>query len=984
MLERTIIVCLILFILWIPSSINAQEYTYHTYSVSEGLPVPEITCSTQDSIGFLWIGTHNGFSRYDGYNFINYLHIDSSKVGYVNRIRLGKNKDLFICTNNGLVVKKGKDFNFLNQEILKGQRIYDITIDKNHIYLASTKGIYKSYYSDNHTFEFQAFILSKDISSNYEDKFRSLSFDPIGHKLWFGTLYGVYSYSNNDIQQHKKFPYKAIITSIYHKEEKVFFSTKKNSGYVIDKGEVLNLFPKGTNARNLHISNDEIIFIANDSLQFVDLNSLNVFRKRSLKESGHKFFLNVFEDREHNLWLSTWEGLLKVTNTKFKQVTNLKNKEFYSILPSDNSLLLGANKGNLNELTIGNDSISVNNDLKLNSPAEIFDMLWFKNQLWIATGYDGIHILNQTKKPFKKLKKELVYPSVYNLKIIGGKLFALTDDGLSIFSDIDNFTNYSLKGFVDIVRFKDIIRYENEYWLCSDQGIYKLVNDGSLELVEMENHNITQSQFRNIIPLQGGHFLLASLDQGLLLVNIHEGKITLLYNVLKQLGIKDKNILDVIINENIAFVCTHKGIYKLAVSDSGNLFSLIEQCLINDGFINNAFQSLDAKIVENDLWVATTNGLGYWKDAVIKNGEKFPTILTELRYEDNDQDFIHSEFGNKEISIPTKAKNIRYYFSDLSYTNSIDNIYLFKLDDHNMDWESISKTNYKEFPKLPSGDYILNLSNQLNAGVSNSYRISKALPFHKTFLFYILVSLLTISALLGIHRFRMKKVEQKFKNEQARLLEINNYELKTLRAQMDPHFLFNTLNSIENFILKNDIQMASLYLNKFSTLVRKFLNQSKLEKIPISDVIETLKEYIELEMMRHEGKFNYNIYIDPALDTDFININPVLIQPFVENAIWHGLHPKKGSGALWLKFFVKNEDYIICIVKDDGIGREAAKKNKINSHQLKESMGLQLITRRLEAINKLYNKKGGVVINDINLPGENIKGTEVILTLPIM
>ena len=968
----------------LPSSMFAQEYIYNTYSVSDGLPVPELSCTVQDSSGYIWIGTHNGFSRYDGNRFTNYLNIDSSKVGFVNRIRLGKNKDLFICTNNGLIIKNESNFYFINKGILKDQRIYDIAFNDEYIFLACTKGIYKSSYSKNISdLDFKALILSKDIAKGYEDKFRSLSYNSQKDKLWLGTLYGVYSFSNNEILAHKIFSYKAVITSIEESEEKIFFSTKKNSGYVIANEEVKNLFSKGTNARNLHASKDKIIYIANDSLRIVDPLTCRTIAKKSLQESGHKFFLNVFEDREENLWLSTWEGLLKISKAKFKQFDNLEDQEFYSSLRTAKNLLIGGNKGRLYKLNASNDSSTIKLKLKLDSPAEIFDMLWFHDHLWIATGYDGLHILDKSFQSYKKFKNESII-SVYKLKIIDGKLFVLTENGLSVFTDLENHKDYSLTGSVDIVRFRDIVQFNETYWICTDQGLYKLDKNGSLKFVDLKNHNISKSPYKKIVNLKDGHFLLSSLDQGLMLVEIKDGKIFFKYNILEKFGVKEKNILDLIIKDNMLYVSTHSGIYKILVSNNNLDFTLIEQCLHNDGFIKNAFQTLNINFLERDLWVATTNGIGYWKDALAKDQVNFPTLLTEITYE-NKQEFISlTDFNQEDISIPKKAKNIRFYFSDLSFRNTKDKKYLFKLEEYGDDLEVISKNHFKEFPKLSPGKYMLEIANLLDPSNSTSYKISKEFPFYKTPLFYFLILSLAALLLYSIHKFRLNKLENKYKAEQIRLLEINSYELKTLRAQMDPHFLFNTLNSIENFILKNDIKRASLYLNKFSTLVRKFLNQSKLDKISLTEVIDTLKEYIELEMMRYEGKFSYSVYIDPNLDPDFINITPVLIQPFVENAIWHGLHPKKNKGILRLKFLSKNDEYIICMVKDDGVGREASKLNKVNTHHFKESMGLQLIKRRLETINKLHNKKGGVDIRDLKTPGENINGTEVVLTLPIM
>src|SRR6476619_5515336 len=148
-------------------------------------------------------------------------------------------------------------------------------------------------------------------------------------------------------------------------------------------------------------------------------------------------------------------------------------------------------------------------------------------------------------------------------------------------------------------------------------------------------------------------------------------------------------------------------------------------------------------------------------------------------------------------------------------------------------------------------------------------------------------------------------------------------EMQALRAQMNPHFIFNSLNSINRFILQNNKAEATEYLTKFSKLIRMILNCSANATVSLAEDLEALQLYLELECLRFDNEFIYKITCDPELDTDFIRVPPMLLQPFVENAIWHGLMNKEGEGHLWIN--INQEDSaLICTITDDGIGRKKA------------------------------------------------------------
>jgi tetratricopeptide (TPR) repeat protein len=209
--------------------------------------------------------------------------------------------------------------------------------------------------------------------------------------------------------------------------------------------------------------------------------------------------------------------------------------------------------------------------------------------------------------------------------------------------------------------------------------------------------------------------------------------------------------------------------------------------------------------------------------------------------------------------------------------------------------------------------------------------------------------------------------------------ELAEYEQKALHLQMNPHFVFNCLGSISSFIVQNGTDSAIKYLSKFSKLMRLTLEYSKESLIPIDKEIESLDNYLQLEQLRFENKFEFSITKHPDVEDD-VALPPLLIQPFIENAIIHGIMPKKDMGSISIDFSVKNET-LVCEIVDNGIGIEASLHNKENSVLAHKSMALDIVKKRLEMIAETTSKNASIHIED--LKNNKSKGTKVILELPL-
>jgi sensor histidine kinase YesM len=221
---------------------------------------------------------------------------------------------------------------------------------------------------------------------------------------------------------------------------------------------------------------------------------------------------------------------------------------------------------------------------------------------------------------------------------------------------------------------------------------------------------------------------------------------------------------------------------------------------------------------------------------------------------------------------------------------------------------------------------------------------------------------------------------QRLLQNQKRILTL---EQDVLRTQMNPHFIFNALNSIKHYIINNEQKNAVHYLNKFSKLVRKILESSKLKEVSLQEELETMDLYMNIENIRFSNEINYSIKVDEHLDLASIKVPPLVLQPFLENALWHGLSSKKGDKKIVLSVFKPSADFIQIDIEDNGIGRSASAKIKSNKVIKRKSIGIELTKERLQNFIKGFQNPFSLIFNDLFDEEKKPKGTKVALKIPI-
>jgi len=313
-----------------------------------------------------------------------------------------------------------------------------------------------------------------------------------------------------------------------------------------------------------------------------------------------------------------------------------------------------------------------------------------------------------------------------------------------------------------------------------------------------------------------------------------------------------------------------------------------------------------------------------------------------------------------------KPDSALYYFKKYSFLKDslLTRQFYFRLSDYKKEAEEERRT---------SQINLLNKDNQLK-----QQQLKQEATLRKSLIVGILLLLL-----LGVFIFRnltlKRKSElqkQKLKNEKKQ----TELEMQALRAQMNPHFIFNCLSSINRFILKNEGKTASNYLTRFSRLMRMVLNNSQKSLISLDDELEMLEIYLEMERLRFKDSFDYAITFLNVVDSDNIFIPPLLLQPFCENAIWHGLMHKERQGRLDIELSM--EDTILnCVIRDNGVGREKAEELKSKTAEKEKSMGLKITTERLALLNREKGLNTFYEIEDVKDENEIATGTKVTLKI---
>jgi hypothetical protein len=530
----------------------------------------------------------------------------------------------------------------------------------------------------------------------------------------------------------------------------------------------------------------------------------------------------------------------------------------------------------------------------------------------------------------------------------------------------------------------------NVYGFCEDDekniyvgthkaGLYRLEKDSLVNL--SKKLGLNEENFFELRYIKGKLFA-ASLN-GLLILDLRN-------NTLKRItdedGLNSELIYSIAFTENrkVLWIGTNQGINRLNL-EKYLLTGIVD---ITSYGRQEGFEGVECNgngiWEDNDgtLWFGTVSGLiRYQPYSFRKNAVEPKTLIQNIRI--LNEDTVLAD-GSR---LPSKFNTISFYYRGICLTNPDKVLYQKKLEGLDKDWSPPGPEDYIKYTNLAPGKYTFRVRSCNNEGLWNkedtkfSFIINT--PFYLTWWFIFLSLTLIFSVIYVVFRVRIHNIKKKQKADFERKVEMSKIELKALRSQMNPHFIFNSLNSIQHYIFNTRSEEAIKYLSKFARLVRIILNNSERPTVTVGDDIEALRLYLELEQMRFEEKFDYEIIVDDDVDPDYDIMPPLLMQPYVENAILHGLNPKPVKGKLTINLHSKN-NFLICTITDNGIGREkAAEIRRTMPLKNYKSLGMKITEDRLKILNEINNSQLSVTITDLKDANNQPLGTRVELFVPL-
>ncbi|MGB4850194.1 MAG: histidine kinase, partial [Saprospiraceae bacterium] len=440
---------------------------------------------------------------------------------------------------------------------------------------------------------------------------------------------------------------------------------------------------------------------------------------------------------------------------------------------------------------------------------------------------------------------------------------------------------------------------------------------------------------------------------------------------------------------------------KLWMSSSNGVASLdpvnfsIQRYGREDGLLQASSSRANVYISPlNRVIVLMEKGYYYFSaDHLVINDVPPEIVIHDILVFEKPFPFDFSQTSVKPIKLSYTENFLTIRFSVINLTDAENNTVQYRMDGLEDHWNIRNGISQVIYTNIPPGKYTFFIRAANNDGIWNEKEtrilISIKPPFWQRTWFYILLGIMASGFIGFLYNYKLTQSikQNKLLSEKETLKaeaekQMAQLEMTALRAQMNPHFIFNCLNSINRFIIVNDNDTASEYLTKFSKLIRQVLDNSRGDKSLLATEIETLKLYIEMESLRFTDKFESSIDIAADLNTNEFLIQPMLIQPYVENAIWHGLMHRKTKGKIEISFS-KREDSLLVEIVDNGVGREMAKSIKENQLVQRKSHGMKVTAERMSLLSKKMNVPVEAVVEDLYNEHHESIGTKVKLTLPL-
>lgn len=1001
--------------------------------IKDGLSENIVLSILEDRHGFIWVGTYDGLDKYDGYNFKIYrdefLINKNSSNNRIYSVRNFANGKLNVIKDEGCYIfdPKTETAKYLNNEFESAPRItshsddnkYWIVTENANLYHCNQQTedctVYKSPLEETYI---EKSLWSTSLFSSHENRVfytnnlgTVVSFDKTTKKFnFFETGLNPSAYFTNACLDGFGNIWQSSVLG-----KLIMFNTKEDTfSQVLDLNE---FFPKIEINDIYHDEKFDAILICTKKHGLIsfDYTSRN-FIQYHIEAPGKKSLtsesvITVLRDSKNVLWIGTDQhGLLihDANREKFNAINPSRHNKYLSLrMPRKfagddyGNVWIGTNNLGLWKFNLEKDELDIytNNSnpdfMKDNSAIQLYAE---KNELWIGHNGEGISIIDI---PSLKLKKSIILKSqderikdnnvIWNfLRDKKGRMWIGTRA-----AGLYRIDNQEIKHFHS---FNTELSYNNI--MSSNQlndgtilittrigGVYKWIEskDDFVRVYPNEDSLVIapkalEVDYKNRIWMGTDGRGVYVLDKDFkLLKHLNSAQGNLMSDVTCSF-LEDKN--------GNMWVSTNHGISKINIGENINEIKTAHYSsfdgLTSDEFMTGAYLKTDST-----FWMGNISGVNYFNpENIPTNDYTYTSYISNIEVNDNHLFPDTNYYYVNDIKLKHNQNSILFEYNTIGYTIPEETYYSFRLKGLNDEWSSPSNRVITRFTNLSPGNYSFELKCRNYDGVWNetpiNFDFEIETPFWKRSWFRLLICFLIAALTTGIIRFRVQQFRKREKLKNKYKAELTEMEMTALRSQINPHFLFNTLNSINNYILRNEGDKASKYLVKFSSLMRTILSNSSKKYISLTDELKALQLYIEMENMRFTNAFEYFINIDSSINPDEINIAPMLVQPFVENAIWHGLLHKEGDKTLEINITNHDKERLKISIVDNGVGRE--KSNALKSSAKKgKSYGMKLTQKRIDLLNSHFqsgNTKSLVEVVDLNIKDHGTSGTIINIIIP--
>lgn len=975
-----------------PVNLRGQNVLTKHFTTTDGLRSNTIYSLMQDKQGFLWFSSDAGVTRFDGKSFQNYSIADGLSDNEILTIKQDSKGRIWFLGFNGTVSY------MLNETIYNEHTDTVLRHIKSHT-------CFVDLFEDN---EKRLWFITQGTGLMLDGN--HLVHSPQLHV----PMYAIVSDLQNAQYIHSiegNFVYK----NGNMKRAPQFLKTKKNGGYTFaPNGNLLFVSTLGVvlqkdTTQQLIIPFDTLLHqsvqfgleLSSDGLLWLTTNygiycyEYNHPEKKPVVYLKDILASSVLEDGEGNMWIGTLsEGLFQIPAwARHVSIINddLKRERTpaYAISNIGNRIYIGEKNGSLKEVyqhTITDIKAANNNSYG----AEMNKMIRSGSSLWAASTDNLIHYNSATGKAHIVFCPLLKGPGIQKIAATKGftegkhAMYAARNYSIIQFPKEcsgylpDSMSRDGLKNVPGCYATYLLLASERIYtlyedkagtlWYGAKEGLFSITNKRTTghahenELLQLRINSISETEDSTLVLAIHGHGI----------VFYKNGKI--ISHISTQNGLNNDVCRKLYVHKNMIYVATPSGVAILNYVNNRVLQTLV----LNEANVLPFNDVNDVYADDRYIFIATSKGLVKINQKVLNHIKNYTPLLRLREIAVNDR-IINSDTENR---FTYKQNNITIHFIGLHYQLPREVHYRYRLKEDQL-WK-YTDNNSIDFTYLPPGKYRFEVQtksggSKWSAGVAYAFEITP--PFWNTYWFMLLTFLCLSGLVWLIIRYRLLVARKKLLEKQRIEKQITSLEQEALQSMMNPHFIFNVMNSIQHFINSNDKRLANIYLSNFAKLIRINLTISYKKYIPLEEELNYLSLYLSFEKLRFGNKLNYTLTVDPSIDTEDVHIAVMMIQPFLENAIEHGILPLADGGTVTLSISPHNETALHITVTDNGTGIDTRFLDGGYTGS-NESHAINITTKRLHLIAKAAGQQINFTYQHLHPEAKN-KGTVVSFLLPV-